>query len=174
MTGTVGIVLAVVAGFLVLDRRRMVTVLVVPFLVVLAIQTWGIASGRAVSPPSTVTRFPDLVGYYIVQAIILAFALAIAFEIRALWGRPDVGGRRTTIALVVNGAVSAVVVVGYLLDRALFEHGSVARHSSEGNPPLLGYVGIVLSVVVCVALGLVLLGRRWTGRPSKVRRSEAG
>jgi len=171
MTGTVGILLAVVAGLLVYDRRRMVVVVVVPYLVVTAIQTWGISSGRAVSPPSTVNRFPDLVGYYVVQLLILAVTLAVAFEIRALWGTPDDRGRRSTIALVVNGTLSALVVAGYLADRTLFEHGSVVRHTSEGHPPLLGYVGIVLLVVVCVALGAVLLARR---RPAALRRSETG
>src|SRR5262249_43136464 len=80
LTGTVGIVLALIAGLLVTDRRRVTTVVVLPFLAVAGIQTWGIASGRGVSPPSTVAAFPGAIQYYLVQAIILTLALAIACQ----------------------------------------------------------------------------------------------
>jgi hypothetical protein len=179
VTGVVGILLALVAGFLVVDRRRAIVVVVLPFLAVLAVQTWGIASGRAVSPPSTVNRFPDLVAYYVVQLIILGLALAIALEIVALrsgaHGRVDVQEHgRPWLALVINCALSALMVAAIRLDRPLFDPGSTARHSSSGHPPVIGVVGIGLSVVVCVVLGVLLLGRRWRGRPDRLRRIPAG
>jgi hypothetical protein len=178
VTGVVGILLALVAGFLVTDRRRAIVVVVLPFLAVLAVQTWGIASGRAVSPPSTVNRFPDLVAYYVVQLIILGFAVAITLEIGALRsgaGRGDgQGPGRAGLALVINCAVPGLVFAAFRLDRPLFDPGSTVRHSSSGHPPVLGIVGIGLSVVVCVVLGLLLLGRRWRARPNRLRRIPAG
>lgn len=174
MTGVVGILLALVAGFLVTDRRRAIAVVVLPFLAVLAVQTWGIASGRAVSPPSTVDRFPDLVAYYVVQLIILGLALAITLEIGALRSGAAQGPGRAGLALVINCVLSGLLVAAFRLDRPLLDPGSTVRHSSSGHPPVLGIVGIVLSVVVCVVLGLLLLGRRLRGRPGRLRRIPAG
>ena len=165
LTGTVGIVLALVAGLLVTDRRRVTTVVVLPFLAVAGIQTWGIASGRGVSPPSTVAAFPGATQYYLVQAIILTLALGIAWQIGALRGH---GRNRTTLAYAVNGIVCALVVAGFELDRPLFDPGSVAHHSSHGRPPLLGIAGIATLVLVCAGLGCVRLSRRWRARPEPV------
>ena len=164
MTGTVAILLALVAGWLVPDRRQAAMVVLWPFLAVLAVQTWGIAAGHAVSPPSTVTAFPGLVEYYVVQALILALALAIALETNALRGHV---ADHTALACALNGVLAALVVAGFTLDRHFFEPGSVARHSSSGSPPVLGIAGIGLLVLVFAALSCVTLRRRWSGgRPT--------
>ena len=158
MTGTVGIFLALVAGLLVADRRRLVVALAVPFLGVAALQTWGIWTGRGVSPPSTVDAWPGLIGYYVVQAIIFALALGIALQLSAFRFR-DGGAGRPTAALVVNCVVAALVVSGFELDRPFFDPGSVVRHSSQGKPPVLGIAGIALLSLVCAVLGGVTLWR---------------
>jgi uncharacterized membrane protein YuzA (DUF378 family) len=168
VTGTAGIFLAVVAGLLVADRRQVVTVVAVPFLAVLVIQTWGIAAGRAVSPPSTVTAFPGAIPYYIVQAIILSLALGIALQIRALAGRAD-GASHTTAAYVVNGLVAVLILLAFQLDRPLFDPGSTVHHSTNGSPPVLGVVGIFLLFLVCAVLGCVTLRRYWTRSTGDVR-----
>jgi hypothetical protein len=160
MTGTVGILLAVIAGWFVSERRQVVMVVVLPFLAVLAIQTWGIAAGRAVSAPSTVTAFPDLIGYYVVQAIILALTLGIALQISALRFGGSPGRGSATLGLAANMLVAALVVGGFRLDRPLLDPGSTTHHSSSG-PPLLGIAGIALSAVVCAGLGCLALWRRW-------------
>ncbi len=167
MTGTVGIFLAVIAGWFVAERKQVVKVVVLPFLAILAVQTWSIASGRGVSPPSTVTAFPGLIGYYVVQAIILALALGIALQISALRFRagPSEQGSsaahsQTTLALVANSFVCALVVAAFALDRPVFDPGSVTHHSSSGSPPVLGVAGIGLSVVLCLGLGCVTGWRR--------------
>jgi len=163
MTGTVGIFLAVIAGLLVADRRRVTMVVVWPFLAIAAVQTWGIWSGRGVSPPSTVNAWPGAIGYYVVQAIILGLALGIAWQISALrFG--GAGRSRTALAFVLNGLVCALVVGCFELDRPLFDPGSVTHHSASGRPPVLGISGIVILVVVCAGLGCVTLRRRWTAR----------
>ncbi|HEY1368094.1 MAG TPA: hypothetical protein VGF23_13295 [Gaiellaceae bacterium] len=163
MTGMVGIFLAVAAGFLVAGRRQTATAVVVPFLGVLAVQSWGIASGRGVSAPSTVTAFPGLLEYYAVQAIILALALGIALQIRAL--RFDCTGREgrpPLVAYAVNCALAVLVVSAVELDRPLFDPGSVTTHTSSG-PPALGIAGIALLVVVCLGLA----GARLRHRPAR-------
>lgn len=146
-------------------------IVTLPFLVVLGIQTWGIAAGRGVSPPSTVTAFPGLVEYYIVQVIILALALGIALQVSALRFHGSTShGSQPTVALVVNLLLSALVVLGFQLDRPLFDPGSVSRHSSSGSPPVLGVAAIALSFVTCAGLGCVTLWRRWGRRTTDVPR----
>ncbi len=169
MTGTVGIVLAVVAGWLVADRRKVVNVVVLPYLAVLVVQTWGIAVGDAVSPPSTVDSFPSAIGYYLVQVLILALALGIALQISALRFRgahaEPSSGTDTRRAYVINCVAAAVVAGGYTLDRVLLERNSVIHHTSSGSPPLLGLLGIALLFVVCAGLGCATLWRRFA-RPA--------
>ncbi|HUK96006.1 MAG TPA: hypothetical protein VLU96_13260 [Gaiellaceae bacterium] len=161
MTGTAGILLAVVAGLLVADKRQAVQVVVYPYVAVLAIQTWGIAAGRGVSPPSTVTAFPGAIPYYLVQAVILALALGVALQIRALTGRDD-RVSHPTAAYLLNGLIVVLVLGAFELDRPLFDPGSVSQHSSNGSPPVLGVVGIALLFVVFAALGCLTLRRRWS------------
>ena len=165
MTGTVGILLALVAGLLVSDRRRVATAVVLPFVAVLAIQTWGIAAGRAVSPPSTVTAFPGAIPYYVVQAIIVALALGTALQVSSLRFRGG-GSSHTRAAHVACVLLAALVVSAYGLDRPFFDPGSVTHHSSSGSPPVLGIAGIALLVVVCAVLGCVTLRRR-RARPTR-------
>src|SRR5271170_3383711 len=81
MTPIAGFVIAVLAGLMVRNGRRAASVILVPWLVVLAYQSWYIAAGRAISPPSTVTQFPSAIGYWLVQVIILAPALGIAAQL---------------------------------------------------------------------------------------------
>lgn len=164
MTGTVGIILALVAGLLVSDRRQVTMVVLWPFLGVAAIQTWGIAAGRGVSPPSTVTAFPGAIPYYVVQAIILSLALGIAWQLSMLRSGGPHGRSRKTLAYAVNGVVCALVVAGFELDQPFFDPGSVAHHSSQGRPPVLGMVGIGVLVLVCGGLGCVRLSRRRAAR----------
>ena len=170
MTGIVGIFVAVVAGWFVSGRRQLVMAVVLPYLVVLGIQTWGIASGRGVSPPSTVTGFPGLISYYIVQAIILALALGIALQISALrFHRSADVEARPTVAYIVNVVLAAAVVSAFQLDRPLFDPGSVSHHTSSGSPPLLGVAGIALSLLTCIVLGCVTLRRRRLRRTTHAR-----
>lgn len=169
MTGLVGVFLAIAAGLIVVgSRRQLAMVVVLPFLVILGVQTWGIAAGKGVSPPSTVTGFPGLISYYIVQAIILGLALGIAEMIRTRRSRaaelsesrPERGGQTATWALIVNFALCAVVVAGFKWDRPLFDPGSVTKHSSSGSPPVLGIIGILLTLVMFVGLSIVTLRSR--------------
>jgi hypothetical protein len=169
VTGAVGIFLALVAGWMVFDRRRMALVVAVPFLAVLGFQTWHIAAGKGVSPPSTVNKFPELIGYYIVQLIIFGLAFGAGDQIRmrratASSSRESSRPAAISLALTVNAALSALVVSGFLFARSVFDPGSVIHHSAQGHPPWPGYLGIGLSAVVFAILGLSRLRNRRTER----------
>src|ERR1700722_3799172 len=92
MTPIAGFIIAIIAGLMVRSGRRATAVVLAPWLVVLAYQSWYIASGRAISPPGTVTDFPSAIGYWLVQAIILAPALGIAAQLGAMGSRRHPAG----------------------------------------------------------------------------------
>jgi hypothetical protein len=166
MTPIAGFVIAIIAGWIVRDPRRAAAAVVVPYLAVVAAQSWILASGRGVSPPSTVTGWPGLIGYWIVQAVFLALAIGIAAELSTLRRRqvpddaPTGAGHRTTLALGVLAVLTAVFLVAYLLDSA-----PVSHHAADGTPPAQGYIGMLLCIVTFLALSVVtFLGRRNASR----------
>lgn len=166
MTPIAGFVIAIIAGWIIRDPRRAAAAVVVPYLAVVAAQSWILASGRGVSPPSTVTGWPGLIGYWAVQAVFLALAIGIAAELSALRRRrmlsddaPAGAGHRFTLALGVLAALTAVFLVAYLLDSA-----PVSHHAADGTPPVQGYVGMLLCIVTFLALSVVTLRGRRNGR----------
>jgi hypothetical protein len=172
MTGVVGIFLAIAAGLIVSSRRQLAIAIVVPFVAVLIVQTWRLAAGHGVSPPSTVNAFPQLIGYYLVQVIILGLALLDADLIRIRIARRPAASagseerrRQTSKALVINVVLSAVVVQSFYLERALVDPGSVNHHTAGGSPPLVAMLCMLASVLVLVVLGtMTLLTRRTRSR----------
>jgi len=101
--------------------------------------------------------------------IILGLALGIASRLHAIRSRKDTpretqrANRNTAIAFISGGVISVIVVSSFLLDRTLFDPGSVVRHSTLGKPPVFGFVGIALSAILYVALSLDALRRRRVG-----------
>jgi len=158
MTGLVGVFLALVAGWKLSDRFQVVMAVLIPFQVVLMIQTVGIALGKGVSAPSTV----DEASYYVVQVLIFGFVIAIALQLSALrfgrGGDPRVG-RSFVVALIGNFVLVGLTLALFQLARGVVDPGSVAKHSSSG-PPIAGVVGILLTIGLCIALGVVSLARR--------------
>jgi hypothetical protein len=159
MTGLVGIFLAVAAGLIVTTRRQLLVAIGAPFLVVAIVQTWGLWAGKGVSPPSTVNAFPGAIGYYVVQLIILGLALGAGdqIRIRRLRSRGAPSGdlaHQTRKALAVNGLLSAAAVLAFVLERPVFDPGSVVHHRANGSPPIWGVAGILGSAVVFVGLGI--------------------
>jgi hypothetical protein len=155
MTPWAGFVAAIVAGLIVRDPRRAVATVIVPFLVVLATQSWMIASGRAVSPPSTVTQFPSCLGYWLVQAIFLALAVGIAAELSSLRRARPAASAQVARASVLLAVLTAVFEVGYLLDSS-----PVRVHSGNGAPPAQGVVGILLCAGTFVVLSVLTIRAR--------------
>jgi hypothetical protein len=180
MTPIAGFVIAIIAGWIIRDPRRAAAAVVVPYLAVVAAQSWILASGRGVSPPSTVTGWPGLIGYWAVQAVFLALAIGIAAELSTLRRRrmlpedaPAGAGHRITPALGVLAALTAVFLVAYLLDSA-----PVSHHATDGTPPAQGYAGMLLCIVTFLALSVMTLrGRRNASRglaPAGKTRAAAG
>ena len=80
MTPLAGFIAAILAGWIIREPRRAAAAILVPFLAVLAVQTWTLAAGHGDNPPSTI----NAVSYWVVQAIILAFALGIATQLASV------------------------------------------------------------------------------------------
>jgi hypothetical protein len=158
MTPLAGFVAAVVAGWIIRDPRRAAAAVIVPFLAVLAAQTWILASGHGINPPST----PDSASYWVFQAIFLAFALGIAIQL-ASWRRAGVGAgdaqdvsRRTLRASAVLTALTAVFLTGYLLDAR-----PVLHHNTSAPLPVTGVIGIVALILSLVVVSVLnIRGRR--------------
>ncbi len=166
MTPIAGFVLALIAGWLVPNPRRAAALVVIPYLAVLTVQTWGIAAGHGVSPPSTVTPLSGAISYYVFQAVFLALALGIAAELATLRSRSaphrDQSGRPVLMAAAVETGLTAVFLAVWIAVSAPVRH-----HTSAGAPPLQGLLGIGLCFVTVTALGIaVIRGRRALAQPS--------
>jgi hypothetical protein len=158
-------ILALIAGWLVPNPRRAAAAVVIPFLAVLTAQTWGLAAGRGVSPPDTVTPLPGAISYYVFQAVFLALGLGIAMELATLRARSaahrdPASWRPVLMALAIESGLTALFLAAYLATSAPVQH-----HSSAGAPPPQGIIGIGLLFVTVIALGiLVRRGRRAVAR----------
>lgn len=175
MTPIAGFIIAVIAGWIVPGAFRAAATVVVPWLAVLAAQTWLIAAGHAVSPPGTVSQLPQAIGYWAIQAVFLALALGIAGQLSALRaGRApsrrtaSPAGRRAVVASAMLSAAAAAFGAAWLLDSPAVRH-----HAVEGSPPVQGVIGMVLCVVTFAALGVLTIRRRrararagTTGKPA--------
>jgi hypothetical protein len=158
MTGLVAVFLGLLAGWKLSDRFQVVMAVLIPFQVVLLVQTVGLALGKGVNPPSTV----EDASYYVVQVLIFGFAVGIAVQLSALrFGHT--GDRRVgrvfVLTLLGNFAFVALCYAAFALDRSFFDPGSVQRHTS-GGPPIAGMAGILAAVLLCIGLGCVTLNRR--------------
>jgi hypothetical protein len=165
MTPIAGFVIAIIAGLVVKNGRWAAAVILVPWLIVLGYQSWYIASGRAVSPPSTITVFPSATGYWLVQAIILAPALGIAALLGAsrshqLLGRDGLARRAWEASALGVAAAVIIILLGFVWFRQEGGTVFVAHHSTDGSPPVIGMVGLLVSFVTCAGLGVMALRRR--------------
>ena len=159
MSVITGFVIAILAGWLVPDARRAAITAAVPWLVVVAAQTWGLALGYGTSPPSTVERMPDLIGYWMVQIVFFAISVGIAAELGALRAGHGEIGRRFPLVAVVLTSAAVVFAGGDLLV------GSPQPHTEEGMPPIYGVGGMVLSLLTLIVLSAILVRRRRGVRP---------
>lgn len=171
MTPLAGFVLAIVAGWITRDARRAAAIIVIPFLAMTALQTYGIADGRGVSPPDTVWPLNGgSLPYYVVQLLIVAAVLGIAMLLgaaraqRAAYGTDNTGlDRRTTIATIVAAVLTAGYCTGAWLDSAPVRH-----HSSGGSPPAQGLIGFGVIILSLIVLGSrAIAARRRAGKAAQ-------
>jgi hypothetical protein len=165
-----GFIIAVIAGWLVPNGRRAAAVVIIPWLAVLTVETWIIAAGRDDSPPSTVYQLPGAIGYWLVQAVLLAVSLGIAWQLGALRARrsrrpyaADTARRQAAIASSLLAAAATVFIAVTVLTSAAVHH-----HSSTGSPPPVELIGWALSLVTFAALSVATIRRR--GRRERERR----
>jgi hypothetical protein len=168
MTPLAGLIIAIIAGWTVHETRRAAAVVVVPYLAVLAVQTWSLAVGDGVSPPSTVSHLPEAIGYWLVQLIFLVVALGIAAMLASLRARrghdhSQRSRRQAAIASAFLLVAAALFVIGAVLTSA-----PVAHHTAGGNPPLVGYLGMILCAVVLAGLGLITITHRRNAARARV------
>lgn len=161
MTPLAGFAAAIIAGWIIRDPRRAAITATIPFLIVMIVQTVVLAVGDDVSPPSTVYKWPGVIGYYGVQAILLAFTVGIATELAAARrARMPAGdragaGRRTARAAALLAGLTVVTMAAWVLDAAPVRH-----HSGSGAPPPQGLIGIGLCIVTFAALSVVTIRDR--------------
>ena len=84
MTPIIGLLVAVLAGFLAPSRRGVLAGVIPPMLAVTAAQSWYLGTGRGHNPPATTTGSP---AYWVVQLIILALICGVALGIHAVLAR---------------------------------------------------------------------------------------
>jgi len=153
--------LAVVAGWIVREPRRAAGTVVLPYLAIVAVQTWSLANGYGINPPDTVTPFSGAISYWVVQAIFGLIGMAIAAEL-AFLRAPGRGARpavplagpwyRTAVATAICDTSVLVLLVAWLSSAKL-----VAHHSTNSPIPPQGVIGILLDLVGVVALGIAVL-----------------
>jgi hypothetical protein len=164
MTVLAAFFLAILAGWIVREPRRAALTVILPYLAMVAVQTWGLANGYGINPPDTVTPFSGAISYYVVQLVFLLIAVAIAAElavVRARAAAPPFAGPwlRAAVATAIGATATLWLIVGWLADAKL-----VAHHSTSGTP-LVALLGIGLNVIGVVALGVaaIMVRRRGSG-----------
>ena len=180
MTPLAGFVAAILAGWIIREPRRAAAAVLVPFLAVLGVQTWSLAAGHGSNPPSTIHG----VSYWVVQVIILAFALGIATQLAiVLRARPgghaaagdaagDAAGasRRALQATAVLLVLTAAFVIGFVLDSK-----PVLHHNANSPLPWYGATGILACVASVVVLTVLrILQRRAGARQQKLAAASPG
>ncbi|HEY5272560.1 MAG TPA: hypothetical protein VIJ34_04915 [Acidimicrobiales bacterium] len=115
-----------------------------------------------------------------VQAIILAPALGIAAQLGASRSRLEisaigVGARREWIALALGlGSAVLSIPLGFVWLRQQGGTVFVTHHSSEGSPPAIGAIGLLLSFVTCAGLGAATLRRRRLAKSGMLANARRG
>jgi hypothetical protein len=155
--------LAIIAGWIVREPRRAALTVILPYLAMVAAQTWGLANGYGINPPDTVTPLSGAISYYVVQLIFLLIAVVIAAEvavIRARAAAPPFADPwlRAAVATAIGATGTLWLLVGWLAGVKL-----VAHHSTSGTP-LVAVLGIGLNVIGVVAFGVAAIVARRRGR----------
>ena len=171
MTPLAGFVAAIIAGWIIRDPRRAAAAVLVPFLAVLGVQTWSLVAGHGNNPPSTVHG----VSYWVVQAIILAFALGIATQLaivlRARSAADDSAGasRRALRATAVLLVLTAAFLTGVVLSSK-----PVLHHNASSPLPWYGAAGILACVASLLVLTVLHIRRRRSGARQKPAAASPG
>jgi peptidoglycan/LPS O-acetylase OafA/YrhL len=162
MTPIIGLLIAVVAGFMASSRRGVLIGVIPPMLAVTAGQSWYLGSGRGHNPPATTTDSP---AYWIVQLVTLALICGVAVGIYAIRTRrvSRHGGSLVTARRGSGGPMLATATVAaFAATLALMFATDRPSHpgSGNGNLPVTGVVGIVVAILAIAAFGVLWLRNR--------------
>jgi hypothetical protein len=171
MTPLAGFIAAILAGWIIREPRRAAAAILVPFLAVLAVQTWTLAAGHGDNPPSTI----NAVSYWVVQAIILAVALGIATQLASVLRARSAAGdgagasRRALQATAVLLAATAASLTGIVLDSK-----PVLHHNANSPLPWYGAAGILACVASLVVLTVLRTRQRRAGARQQLAAASPG
>jgi hypothetical protein len=165
MTPIIGLLVAVLAGFLAPSRRGVLAGVVPPMLAVTAAQSWYLGTGRGHNPASTTT---DSAAYWVVQLVILVLIGAVALGIYTL--RPRAAARRgDSDAIAAAGRrrplrlmLAAGTVAGFAGTLGLMFATDRPVHpgAGHGNLPVTGVIGIVTSLLAIAVFAVLWLRNR--------------
>jgi uncharacterized membrane protein HdeD (DUF308 family) len=160
MTPLAGFVAAVIAGWIIRDPRRAAAAVLIPFLAVLAVQTWTLASGRGDNPPSTIHG----ISYWVVQIIILAFVLGITTQLAILrrdrYAAKDAADAGDVSRRALQATALLLVLTAAFVIAVVLEAHPVLHHNANSPLPLSGVVGILACVVSLVVLTVLHIRQR--------------
>jgi peptidoglycan/LPS O-acetylase OafA/YrhL len=171
MTPIIGLLVAVVTGFVASSRRGVLIGVIPPMLVVTAAQSWYLGSGRGHNPPATTTDSP---AYWVVQLVILALICGVAMGIYAVRAR-RVSRRVGSLVPVRRGPggsmLGAATVAGFAATLALMFATDRPSHPGSGNGslPVTGIVGITVAILAIAAFGVLWLRNRQVQGGTDVR-----
>ena len=162
MTPVIGLLIAVVAGFMAASRRAVLIGVIPPMLAVTAGQSWDLGSGRGHNPPATTTDSP---AYWIVQVVTIALICGVALGIYAIRAR-RVSRNGGSLVPVRRGPgssmLAAAIVAGFAATLALMFATDRPSHPGTGNGslPVTGVVGIVVALLAIAVFGVLWLRNR--------------
>jgi hypothetical protein len=162
MTPIIGLLVAVVAGFVASSRRGVLTGVIPPMLAVTAAQSWYLGTGRGHNSPATTTKSP---AYWLVQLIIVALICGVALGIYTVRARRTArrgGGLVPAQRGPATAMLAAATVAGLAGTLALMFATDRPSHpaSGNGNLPVTGIVGIVVALAAIAVFGVLWLRNR--------------
>jgi hypothetical protein len=166
MTPIIGLLVAVLAGFLAPSGRGVLAGVIPPMLAVTAAQSWYLGTGRGHNSPATTTDSP---AYWVVQLIILALICGVALGIYAVRARRAarrgessesgavVARRRPLGPMLAAGTVAGLAgTLGLMFATDRPSHPAVGN----GNLPVTGVVGIVVALLAIAVFAVLWLRNR--------------
>jgi peptidoglycan/LPS O-acetylase OafA/YrhL len=162
MTPIIGLLIAVVAGFVASSRREVLMGVIPPMLAVTAAQSWYLGSGRGHNPPATTTDSP---AYWVAQLVILALVGGVALGIYAIRARrvSRGGGRLLPVRRGPGGwMLGTATVAAFAATLALMFATDRPSHpgTGNGNLPVTGIIGIVIAILAIASFGVLWLRNR--------------
>ena len=162
MTPIIGLLIAVLAGFLAPSRRGVLAGVIPPMLAITAAQSWYLGTGRGHNSPATTTDSP---AYWVVQLVILALVCGVALGIYAVRARRARRGEGRAVAARRRplGLMLAVgTVAGFAGTLGLMFATDRPSHpaTGSGNIPVTGIVGIVVALLALAVFAVLWLRNR--------------